>query len=171
MRKLSLILASSAALLLCGSAFGEDVAQKAGVKNPGKYGPAGCGLGSMIFEPDSGFTQIFAATTNGTSGNQTFAISTGTSNCAGTSGGSASTKSFVETNRVALSKDIARGRGETLMSLSELAGCSDPNAVGQSLQKNFKQIFPTAKTTDAQVGASVVRALKSDATLSCGNLG
>ena len=25
------------------------------------YGPAGCGLGSLIFEPNSGFTQIFAA--------------------------------------------------------------------------------------------------------------
>ena len=46
------------------------------------YGPAGCGLGSMIFEPDSGFTQVFAATTNGTSGNQTFGITSGTSNCA-----------------------------------------------------------------------------------------
>jgi hypothetical protein len=170
MRKLNLILASSAALLFCGSAFGEDVATKTGMKNGGKYGPAGCGLGSMIFEPDSGFTQIFAATTNGSSGNQTFGISSGTSNCSNTGGGTASAKAFVETNRAALSKDIARGRGETLMSLSELAGCSDPNAVGQSLQKNFKQIFPTAKTTDAQVGAAVLRTLKSDATLACGNL-
>ena len=63
----------------------QSAAAEAGLKGSesggaAKYGPAGCGLGSMIFDPDSGFTQIFAATTNGTSGNQTFGISTGTSN-------------------------------------------------------------------------------------------
>src|SRR5262245_36738363 len=87
------------------------------------YGPAGCGLGSLIFEPNSGFTQVFAATTNGTFGTQTFGITSGTSNCAGGGGGSASAKAFVETNRVALAKDIARGQGETIDSLSRLAGC------------------------------------------------
>jgi hypothetical protein len=86
------------------------------------YGPAGCGLGSLIFEPNSGFTQIFAATTNGTFGSQTFGISSGTSNCTDSSGGSDSAKAFVETNRTALAKDIARGQGETIESLSRLGG-------------------------------------------------
>src|SRR6186713_935077 len=58
------------------------------------YGPAGCGLGSMIFEPDSGFTQVFAATTNGTSGNQTFGITSGTSNCDPGAAKTASAKAF-----------------------------------------------------------------------------
>ncbi|MFN7453535.1 MAG: DUF3015 family protein, partial [Pseudobdellovibrionaceae bacterium] len=44
------------------------------------YGDAGCGLGSVIFGNEKGFSQIFAATTNGTVGNQTFGISSGTSN-------------------------------------------------------------------------------------------
>ena len=131
------------------------------------YGPAGCGLGSLIFEPNSGFTQIFAATTNGTFGSQTFGISSGTSNCSDTSGGSASAKAFVETNRTALVKDIARGQGETIESLSRLGGCQDSRAVGASLQRNFDKVFPNAVMSDADVGNSVVDALRSDTALSC----
>ena len=42
----------------------------------------GCGLGSMAFEGNDGLiSQVSAATTNGTSGNQTFGITSGTSNC------------------------------------------------------------------------------------------
>lgn len=134
------------------------------------YGPAGCGLGSLIFEPNSGFTQIFAATTNGTFGSQTFGISSGTSNCNDTAGGSASAKSFVETNRTALVKDIARGQGETIESLSRLGGCSDARAVGAALQRNFDQLFPSATLSDQEVGSSVVDALRSDATLGCRSL-
>jgi hypothetical protein len=134
------------------------------------YGPAGCGLGSLIFEPNSGFTQIFAATTNGTFGTQTFGISSGTSNCSDTAGGSASAKAFVETNRTALAKDIARGQGETIESLSRLGGCANAGAVGASLQKNFDKVFPSATMSDAEVGHSVIDALRSDATLACDSL-
>lgn len=167
--KNSMFLLASASLLVAMSASGEEAPKPAASHKT--YGPAGCGLGSMIFEADSGFTQIFAATTNGTSGNQTFGISSGTSNCDGTSGGSASTKAFVQTNRVALSKDIARGRGETLASLSQLAGCGSPDAVGRTLQKNFKQIFPSAQASDAQVSDAVISVLQSSQALGCGNLG
>jgi Protein of unknown function (DUF3015) len=134
------------------------------------YGPAGCGLGSLIFEPNSGFTQIFAATTNGSFGTQTFGISSGTSNCTDSAGGSASAKAFVETNRTALAKDIARGRGETIESLSRLGGCADAQAVGSSLQKNFDKVFPSASMSDSDVGGSVVEALRSDLTLACASL-
>jgi hypothetical protein len=134
------------------------------------YGPAGCGLGSLIFEPNSGFTQIFAATTNGTFGNQTFGITSGTSNCAGGSGGSASARVFVETNRVALAKDIARGQGETIDSLSRLAGCRASGAVGSSLQRRFDQIFTDASVSDTDVSANVIEALRSDAALACSAL-
>jgi hypothetical protein len=135
-----------------------------------KYGSAGCGLGSIIFGPGTGFVQVLAATTNGSSYTQTFGISSGTSNC-DASAPETSAKNFVETNRVALSKDISRGKGQTLTSLSELAGCADSKAVGAKLRKNFKVIFPSAKATDEAVSATVVDFLKSDETLSCSNLG
>ena len=42
----------------------------------------GCGLGSMLWAGQSGVVpKILAATTNGTSGNQTFGITTGTLGC------------------------------------------------------------------------------------------
>lgn len=152
----------------------QGAAAEAGVKGStgggaAKYGPAGCGLGSLIFSPDSGWTQIFAATTNGTSANQTFGITSGTSNCDTGGGGKESAKNFVQANRAQLAKDIARGKGATLASLSELAGCSDSKAVGMKLRKNFKQIFPTAQVESEVVGDSVVTVLR-DESLSCSNL-
>lgn len=134
------------------------------------YGSAGCGLGSLLFEPSTGFTQVLAATTNGTSANQTFGITSGTSNCDGGPGGSASAKAFVQTNRSAMAKDIARGQGETISNLSALAGCRDSVAVGSKLQREFKTIFPNASVTDAQVSDKVVSVLQSEQSLSCSNL-
>jgi hypothetical protein len=153
----------------------QSAAAESGMKGttsggPAKYGPAGCGLGSMIFDHDSGFTQIFAATTNGTSGNQTFGITSGTSNCDTGPGSADTAKNFVEANRVALAKDISRGKGATLTSLSELAGCGDAKAVGKKLRKSFKHIFRSASVSDAAVGDSVVGVLRSDASLRCSNL-
>lgn len=134
------------------------------------YGPAGCGLGSLIFEPNSGFTQVFAATTNYSFGSQTFGISSGTSNCTDAEGGSDSAKAFIETNRPAVAKDIARGQGETIDSLTRLAGCADARAVGVALQKNFDRVFPSAAMSDAEVGTSVVNALQADPSLHCRSL-
>ena len=52
-------------------------AMAAGENNVGS-----CGWGSKVFDGQSGIApQVLAATTNGTSGNQTFAITTGTSGC------------------------------------------------------------------------------------------
>ena len=105
------------------------------------YGDAGCGLGSIVFGSEQGPVQVLAATTNGTFGSQTFGITSGTSNCADSGGGSASAKAFIEANRESLSKDIARGQGETIANLSVLAGCADEAAVGATLQQNFSTIF------------------------------
>jgi hypothetical protein len=148
----------------------EDVEKSIGIRSNAGYGVAGCGLGSLVFEPSSKWTQIFAATTNGTFGTQTFGISSGTSNCDHLSGGTASAEAFVETNRGALAKDIARGQGETLSSLGRLAGCQESAKVGPSLQQNFKKIFPEAGMSDAEVGKAVVKVLKEDASLACSNL-
>jgi len=136
-----------------------------------KYGTAGCGLGSLAFGNQKGAIQILAATTNSLFGTQTFGITTGTSNCADTSGGSASAKAFIETNREALAKDIARGQGETVKNLATLAGCSDSAAVGAKLQKNFSSIFPDASVKSEQVSESILSALKDDKALACSKLG
>ena len=135
------------------------------------YGTAGCGLGSILFGSKPGIVQVLAATTNGTFGTQTFGITTGTSNCEDTASSAQSTKAFVQANREAVSKDIARGAGETISSLSTLAGCQDPSAVGATLQKNFKTIFPSEAVSDVAVSDSVVQTLQAHPELACGALG
>lgn len=134
------------------------------------YGTAGCGLGSLVFGNDKGLVQVLAATTNGTFGTQTFGITSGTSNCEDTAGGTASAKAFIETNREAFAKDVARGQGETIANLSTLAGCSDASAVGSTLQTNFSSIFPNAAAADTAVSQSVVDTLKAHPELSCQKL-
>lgn len=134
------------------------------------YGSAGCGLGTLLFDPGNGFTQVFAATTNGTSANQTFGITSGTSNCDGAGYQPGSTAAFVETNRSALAKDAARGKGATIAGLADVAGCKNAKAVGKKLQQNFKTVFPNAGVSDRDVSESVLRVLKSDKSLACSNV-
>jgi hypothetical protein len=125
----------------------------------------------MLIGNKPGIVQIFAATTNGISANQTFAITSGTSGCgANPTPGLSSAKSYVETNRQSFAKDVARGQGETIANLSQLAGCADSSAVAVKLQANFKTVFPSANATDAQVSATTVNLLKSDTALACTKL-
>jgi len=132
------------------------------------YGAAGCGLGSMVFGDQKGAIQILAATTNGTFGSQTFGITFGTSNCGESAIGTAGTKTFIEGNREALAKDAARGSGETITTLTTLAGCKDARAVGAVLQKRFAELFPGETVPAEQVSEAVIGTLRSDASLACG---
>ena len=88
------------------------------------YGSAGCGLGSMVFEPSDDFMQLFAGTTNGSFGSQSFGISTGTSNCSGEEAtASLDQEAFVKINYASLVRDAARGNGEYLSAFATLLGC------------------------------------------------
>jgi hypothetical protein len=111
------------------------------------YGAAGCGLGSMAFHDQPGFIQVVAATLNGT-GMQTFGISTGTSNC-GPNGMNAQMEIFVDSNKVALSNDAARGQGETIAALSSMLGCQNTAKVGATLKSNYSEIFAEQNDTHA----------------------
>lgn len=128
------------------------------------YGVAGCGLGNLAFGKDS---QIFAATTNTSSGSQMFGITSGTSNC--TDGGAATAQNrlphFVETNRLALANDIARGQGDTLASVTEIMGCSDANLVGTALQKNYERIFTSENSDASDITNSILGVVKSENVL------
>jgi hypothetical protein len=134
------------------------------------YGTAGCGLGSVLFGAKPGFMQVFAATTNVTAGNQTFGITSGTSNCDKAADGSDLAKIFIEVNRESIARDSSRGAGETVVSLAAIAGCADPAAVGAVLQRRFGSVFPDASVSSEQVSEAVVDVLKADSALACTNL-
>jgi len=128
-------------------------------------GPAGCGLGNMLFGKD---TQILAATTNGTSASQMFGITSGTSGCEDKKG-MAKLDSFVEANKVALSNDVARGNGETVASVSRILGCQSAEAVSSTLKQNYQVIFPSADSSSADVSQSIREVLKSN-NVTCNSL-
>ncbi len=130
------------------------------------YGAAGCGLGSVIFGDKHGIVQVIAATTNATAYNQTFGISSGTSNCDTSEGKkSASLGVYVEANRIALAHDMARGNGETLAGLSKVIGCQDSSKLGGVLQKNYTEIFPNASVDSKTVSQSILKTVRQDHSL------
>jgi hypothetical protein len=128
-----------------------------------RFGAAGCGLGSILLGDQPGFTQVFASTTNGTSGNQTFGITSGTSNCSGRPSFSSNERlnEFVKANLDNLAKDVAMGHGESLETLTELLEISPDQrqAVHARLKANFTQIFPSEKVQMADVIDNIIRVL------------
>lgn len=123
-------------------------------------GNTGCGLGTMLFGQggsglDTVLTQILAVTTNGTSGNQTFGISTGTSECDQPSKwvSNEEVNKFVLANMDDLAKDIAAGQGETVSTLAELMEVPEESrdTFFSTLQENFDQIFPSSDVNYSHV--------------------
>lgn len=163
----TLAIAVAAALFAIPAASQAQSAEAAIKGSPGRYGAAGCGLGSMAFGSQPGAVQILAATTNGLFGTQTFGITTGTSNC-GTSVFAQGTKNFVDANREALAKDISRGEGEAIGALTVINACQDSRAVGTALQKNFTAIFPSESASNEDVTAAILDTLQKDESLGCG---
>lgn len=168
MKKLISLIALS---LIVAAASGVASAQQVQVHTARGYGTAGCGLGSILFGSKPGIVQIFAATTNGTFGTQTFGITSGTSNCVDSEEPMVGTASFIQTNREVLAKDISRGSGETIVTLTTLAGCRDSRVVGRTLQARFQAIFPGPTTSNVQVSDHVIHILRTDRSLGCVKLG
>jgi len=118
----------------------------------------GCGLGTMLWEnkaDNSSLFQAFQATTNGTSGSQTFGITSGTSQCNEPSKFVRNDKLiiFVQANMDNLAKDIAMGKGETLDTFAEILGVapSQTASFNAKLQANFGRIFTSERVVVAEV--------------------
>jgi hypothetical protein len=124
----------------------------------------GCGLGTMLFgaakADNSILLQILAVTTNGTSGSQTFGISSGTSECDQPSSfvRNERVNEFVHANLDNLARDVAQGGGETVSTLAELleVPAAQRAAFGQKLQSQFTLIFPTPDVQSAHVVDAIV---------------
>lgn len=132
------------------------------------YGMAGCGLGSVVFGQKNGMVQIFAATTNNLAGNQTFAISSGTSNCDDNPASTASrAEFFVSQNEAALKNDIAKGNGETIQGLAKIAHCEQSQKVAPTLQAHFSKIYPTSETSTKAASNEILSILSGEKSLGC----
>ncbi len=122
----------------------------------------GCGLGSMLIpNQDTVATQILAATTNGTSGNQTFGITSGSLNCTKPMKLVMNDKAqkFVADNMDSIAVEVAAGQGENLDTLLSLINVEDKKAAAVALKANFTKIYSSADVTSAQVVDAMVDAL------------
>ncbi|CAH0540151.1 DUF3015 domain-containing protein [Vibrio marisflavi] len=131
----------------------------------------GCGLGTMVFDGQKGkVSKILGATTNGTSGNQTFGITFGTLGCDGSGTVTSSQKvaMFIDGNLDNLARDIAKGDGETLATLSEVWGvqAEDKQTFNQFAQQNFAEVFKSENVTSSEVFTNLNTLLAEHDTLS-----
>ncbi len=117
----------------------------------------GCGLGSQIIKDDSSAVLLaLQATTNGTLGNQTFGITSGTSGCKKVKFVmNERAEEFVASNMDQLAKEIAMGHGESLDTLAELLQIEDKAAFASALQANYNSIYASDKADMADVLDSV----------------
>ena len=130
----------------------------------------GCGWGAKLMDGNQGVApQVLAVTTNGTFGNQTFGISSGTSGCTqdGVVNSNWKLAAFVDENRPKLARDIAVGSGEQLDALATLLGveAGDRNAFRAVTHENFGKLFPSEDVNTNELLASLKEVLASDSSL------
>jgi hypothetical protein len=124
-----------------------------------------CGLGSKVFEGQSGIApQVLAVTTNGTA-MQTVGITFGTSGCTqdGVVSSHWKTAMYIDGNRVALARDAAAGQGESLNVLADVMGvkAADRAVFAATIKANFATVF-----ANEQVAANLKSVLASNDQLS-----
>ena len=130
-----------------------------------------CGWGSKLLAGQKGIApQVLAVTTNGTSGNQTFGITSGTSGCTqnGTVSSNWRTALFIDGNKEKLARDMSVGSGETLDSLAHLLGVEsqDRVAFNRVAKDNMARIFPSHEASTQEIATALRQVLASDAQLS-----
>lgn len=113
----------------------------------------GCGLGGQVIKSaDSAVLFALQATTNGTSGNQTFGITSGTSGCQKAKFVmNERAAEFVASNMDQLSREIAIGQGESVSTLAELLNVDNKAEFASALQANYNAIYTTEKADMATV--------------------
>lgn len=158
MRKYPLLIALLVSLAFAPSVFAAG------------YGAAGCGWGGKVIGKNNDqLAQLGATLLNGSLGNQTFGITSGTSGC-GKSGLVMAEKEqnvFVENNYNSLAKEMAAGEGENLNTLAGLMGCSTNQTehFATFAKENYTSIFTNDQETPSEMLTSLKKGMSSDPVL------
>lgn len=160
MTKIKLVLTTAAMIAIIPM-----TAMAAGENNVGS-----CGWGSKVWAGQRGLVpQIGATSTNGTSGNQTFAITSGTSGCTqdGAVTSNWKTAMYIDGNKSKLAQDMSKGSGESLESLAQLIGVKDADKVAfyRATKENFAQIFVSEQASADQIASALKQVMAADSTL------
>ncbi len=127
----------------------------------------GCGLGSTLWKGHRGAgPQLLAVTTNGTSGSQTFGITSGSLGCdpnGRITGGTGKVLFvFLENNMEQYAFDASRGEGETLYTIAGILG-RPVEEVATVSKENFNTIFSDENTDVLTVATNLMNLLNVQA--------
>lgn len=127
-----------------------------------------CGWGNMLFEGQSGLgAHIIATITNGTSGNATFGMTTGTNGCSTDGTLTYGGKSMISSIMGEFAEDVARGEGDAMDTVAIIYGVEkqDRATFAKVMHENFSAIFPSEDVTADEMMANIEEVMKTDATL------
>ena len=133
-------------------------------------GGPGCGWGNLLFEGKSGTGMHLLATVfNGSTGNATFGMSSGTNGCDTSGALTYSGESLLSMNGVLeeVAQDAATGNGEALTALSVSMGIQteDRAQFNALMHQNFATIFPRQDVSAGEVMQNITALMQKDQTL------
>ena len=131
-------------------------------------GGPNCGWGNALFEGQSGLgSHIIASITNGTSGNNTFGMTSGTNGCSTSGTLTYGGKSMVSSIMGEFSEDVAAGKGDAMDTVAVIYGVEkqDRATFAKVMHENFAVIFPNEDVTADEMIASIEEVMKADETL------
>lgn len=134
-------------------------------------GGPGCGWGNLLFEGSSGTpSHLLASLVNGTSGNATFGMTSGTNGCDTSGTLTYSGKSLLAMHGVLeeVAQDMAVGHGEALTALtvSMQIDQNDRAYFDSVMHENFAEIFPREDVSAGEVMDNINSVMKRDDRLS-----
>lgn len=129
-----------------------------------------CGWGNMLFEGQSGTpSHVLAATTNTSTGNNTFGMTFGTNGCSTSGKLSYGGKEMIDVSMIMdeFSEDVARGNGEALTAVAVSLGVPEADRAHfeATLHNNFDTLFPSENATTEHVVSSMFSVMKNDEVL------
>ncbi len=129
----------------------------------------GCGWGSILMDGQKGVApNVLAATTNGTFGNQTFGLTSGTAGCDSNQTIQRAAADFLNDNMEKVARDMSTGQGESLDTLANLMGIEvqDKAKFFSVTHDNFSMIFSSDSVSSVDVMTSIQEVMKKDPALS-----
>lgn len=133
-------------------------------------GGPNCGWGNMLFEGQSGTpSHIVASTTNGSTGNATFGMTSGTNGCSTKGTLTYGGKEMIDVSMFMdeFSEDVARGDGEaiTAVAVSLNIKAEDRDTFKQAMHNNFDKLFPSSDVTTEHVVSNMFEVMHANKDL------
>lgn len=131
-------------------------------------GGPNCGWGNMLMEGNNGLgSHLVASLTNGSTGNNTFGMTSGTNGCSTNGTLTYSGTSLVSAVMDEFGEDVARGDGEALTAVAVALGIAEQDRpqFKALMHENFSTLFPSQDVTAEQVTNSIVALMRTDAQL------